>query len=539
MADDAITAFVVSLGLDPTDYNREMKKYRDDRKRLSEEDAKYNRQSNDGQKRQVEAMRSLRNETAGFLLTLAGASSVTTFFTDMVKGAAETGRLAQNLGIATERVGAWEAAIKRAGGTAESAQGALRLMSSLYQQNKLGVLDPGTQGDLMGLGVSQISQDPEENLFAISRAATRMDRQQFIARASRLGLDQGTINVLAEGPDKLRATLAEMEKLSAVTEEQAEEARQLEKAWLDLQDTLKMALRPAITEAVTELTAFTKGVLKFADALKGWEFRDPWEVLKEAFANSGFGGGDEKRKEGVVFTDRPKPWYERLWDTVTRKTGNGGAGNPSVPNAGSGAARGSRDGNPARNPRGTRAVALDGNNPGGLNDGDFARRQPGYVGNNGRYAAFRTMADGIAAQRALLASYVQRGYNTPLKIARRWAPVGDGNNSDRYARQIAAQMGIGVNDRIGAAQLNAFQHAQAVAENGRYVRAAGGKGFAGASRAASSTSSQTTQSSTQTTNVGTIVINTEGKNADQIARDMRVALAKRGLTTQANTGLQP
>lgn len=129
---------------------------------------------------------------------------------------------------------------------------------------------------------------------------------------------------------------------------------------------------------------------------------------------------------------------------------------------------------PGANPRGGgpasggggRAVALDGNNPGGINDGEFARSQPGYAGANGRYAAFDTIENGFAAQKALLGSYVQRGFDTPAKIAARWAPAGDGaNDPNAYARFVAGKMGIGVNDRISPAQIDRFAMAAAEQEN--------------------------------------------------------------------------
>lgn len=114
------------------------------------------------------------------------------------------------------------------------------------------------------------------------------------------------------------------------------------------------------------------------------------------------------------------------------------------------------------------AVALDGNNPGGINDGSFAKSQPGYKGANGRFASFDTLQNGINAQSALLKSYVSRGYDTPSKIAQRWAPAKDGNDPTAYAANIAKAMGIGPNDKITAANLGAFQHAQAMQENSMY-----------------------------------------------------------------------
>lgn len=128
-------------------------------------------------------------------------------------------------------------------------------------------------------------------------------------------------------------------------------------------------------------------------------------------------------------------------------------------------------GTPADSPAQSRgrAVALEGNNPGGLNDGEFARRQPGYTGANGRYASFRTMEDGLNAQRSLLRSYVSRGINTPMQIAARWAPQGDGANDPvAYANNIARAMGIGPNDTISTAQIEAFVQSQAHQENSNF-----------------------------------------------------------------------
>lgn len=532
---DLTSAFVVSLGLDPSNYNREIKKYRDDRKRLAEEEQKYNRQGQDGQKRQVEGMRNLRNEAAGFLLTLAGASSVTGFFKQMVTGAADTGRLAENLGIATERVSVWEAAIKRAGGSAEGAQNALRLMGSLYQQNQLGILDPGTQADLAGLGVRRLSSNPEDNLMAISQASTRMDRQQFIARASRLGLDQGTINVLAEGPEQLRATLVEMEKLYVVTKEQADQSRELEVQLQNVTDTLKKNLTPALIEAVTDLNNFTGSVLKFADALKGWEFRDPWEVIKEAFANSGFGSNAPKEadREGVVFTERPLPWYQRLWNAVTRKTGsaaNGGAP-AEAPAQGRGAA-GNRTASTVENyfkAKGYTSAQAKGIAAAVVAEGGLGRRTGG--GYQGRALGIGQL---LGSRRAAFLKKYGNNFTLQNELDfMHWELQGGDKGGAAVLRQRTEQ---GV---LNSMVRDFYRPAEGRETHGDLQRGAAhlGRGTMAVARAGGST--QSTSSNSQTTNVGTIVINTAGKDADAIARDMRGALAKRGLTTQANTGLQP
>lgn len=572
---DVVDAFVVTLGLDPRNYQREIKAYRDDRKRLSEEDAKYNRQSEDAQKRMTQGIRTLRNETAGFLFMLAGANGIKDFASNILTADAATGRLARNLGLSTEQVSAWEGAIKRVGGTAADIDNSLRSMSSAFQSLQL----TGTTGhdaDFQGLGVNAKDlQNPEQALLKIAEASQRMNRPEFNARLTRIGFDQNTINLLAKGRGEVTRMLEEQRKLGVATDASAEAAQKFQEKIAILQTALANKLRPTLDHIVTAVTdwldkgdnlntviSITGGLvvaIGVAAAAAYWPFtvlagaialvatnldtlKSAWDKFEQWHKGLGestdgffdpirkfFGlkTGAEARRDGTDIMGNPNGG----WGGGAPAAGGGGRPASPPPAAGGGRA-GPRDGNPARVPKGQRAVALDGNNPGGLNDGAFARSQPGYVGNNGRYAAFATMADGVAAQRALLASYVRRGYNTPAKIANRWAPVGDGNNSAAYAANIARQMGIGVNDQIGAAQLNAFQHAQAMTENHRYGGARPGM----TARASSSVSSS---SSTQTTSVGQIIVYTAATDADGIAHDMRGALAKRGLVVQANTGLQP
>jgi hypothetical protein len=138
---------------------------------------------------------------------------------------------------------------------------------------------------------------------------------------------------------------------------------------------------------------------------------------------------------------------------------------------------------PVRVPKGQPAVALAGNNPGGINDGGFAAKQPGYVGNNGRYAAFDTPANGARAQATLLKSYVARGFDTPNKIAARWAPVKDGNDPVAYAARMAKNLGIGPDDKITPDMLSRAQLAQAKVENSKSVPVVGQKDVAGISTA--------------------------------------------------------
>jgi len=87
-------------------------------------------------------------------------------------------------------------------------------------------------------------------------------------------------------------------------------------------------------------------------------------------------------------------------------------------------------------------------NPGNIQDGPFARSQPGYVGSDGRFAQFDTMDHGIDAQSSLLQGYGNKGLNTLNAIINRWAPSSDGNNTNAYASFVGKKIGVDPNQPL-------------------------------------------------------------------------------------------
>lgn len=87
-------------------------------------------------------------------------------------------------------------------------------------------------------------------------------------------------------------------------------------------------------------------------------------------------------------------------------------------------------------------------NPGNIENGSFARSQPGYVGSDGRFAQFDTMDHGIDAQSALLHSYGNKGLNTLNAIINRYAPSSDNNNTNAYASFVSKKMGVDPNQPL-------------------------------------------------------------------------------------------
>lgn len=108
------------------------------------------------------------------------------------------------------------------------------------------------------------------------------------------------------------------------------------------------------------------------------------------------------------------------------------------------------NGGTGEQPGGSRAQRN--NNPGNIEDGEFARGLPGYKGSDGRFAVFETPEAGAAAQTKLLQSYGNRGYNTVEKIVGRWSPQSDPTNQQgstgNYIRYVAQKLGVQPGDQL-------------------------------------------------------------------------------------------
>lgn len=568
---DVIDAFVVTLGLDPSQYNREIKNFRDDQKRLREEQARGNRDQEDAQKRLTAGMRTMRNEVAGFLFMLAGANSVKDFAANILAGDAATGRLARNLGMATEQVSAWEGAIKRVGGSAADIGNSLRAMSTAFQNLQL-TGSTGHDADFQGLGVTAKDlQNPQDALLKISEASQRMGRPEFNARLSRIGFDQNTINLLAKGRTEVTALLEEQRKLGVVTDKDAEAAQRFQERLAVIETTIKGKVRPALEQLVgvvgdwlmkgdnlNTVLAITGGLMAAIgvaalaaywpiavlagaialvatnlDTLKGaWDRFEAWhrglgestdsffDPIRQAF---GLKTGAQAREDGTDVLGNP----------------TGGGGRPAAAPSGSG-------GRPAAAPSS------------GVGDRSAASverffRSKGYTAAQARGITAAVVAEGGLNNRTG-GGYKGRAVGIGQLLGPRRAEFlrRYGNNFTFQQELEFMAEELGGNAQGGASVRRAGSASETLrAMITQFYRPAKGaetigdmnRGNAwlgirpGVTTARGGGGGPST--STQTTSVGQIIVYTAATDAEGIAHDMRGALAKRGLVVQANTGLQP
>jgi hypothetical protein len=89
-----------------------------------------------------------------------------------------------------------------------------------------------------------------------------------------------------------------------------------------------------------------------------------------------------------------------------------------------------------------------------------------------RFARFDTAASGIRAIGKILRAYIERDKCVCiLAIARRWAPVEDGNDTDAYSAALAAETGLGARQVLDPDNGTLAELTRAIIhhENGRVI----------------------------------------------------------------------
>lgn len=278
MAVNVIDAFIVTFGLDARQYKSGEREVRDSLKNTRESAKKtFDEVEDRGEKASV-SFRRVRNEVVGLVLAFAGAKSATEFSKNLLGGVSSASRLGETIGLSTQRLIAWQEAVRQVGGQEGEATAALQGIASAIQSYKL-TGTTGADADFRGLGITNsdlLTKDPSEILLKIAEAGERLGKPEFAARLQRIGIPQSTIYLLEQGRQKLEAQLKEAEKNLAITQKNEEAAKRFDEALAKLETTIKGKALPYVTAFVEGLTDLfnsvqqnTDGLPSFSDALVG------------------------------------------------------------------------------------------------------------------------------------------------------------------------------------------------------------------------------------------------------------------------------
>lgn len=555
-----IDELIVTLGLDPSAYKKGSRETDDSLKKTREASRTTTRDMESQNKRASESFSKLKNEAVGLFLTFAGASSIASFVTNIVSGDAATGRLAKNLGIATNELSAWELAVKTVGGSTADADGALNKLSKLYYDFRTGQLD-GTSGQLLAsLGVFNPEDlaKPTEGLLKLSEAADKFAAEgklpEFRQRLLQLGIPEATINLLQMGRRRLGELLDEKKRDAAASQQNADESAKLEKALADLEARITSKARPAIYAMVEGLLQLDAkfGLVNIAAPIAVAVVVAVGVAAAGAIGPIGlFAAGVAAIVTAMDSLVRSNPEFQKTLDSweaplknllpkswqwiFDRNLGSGGGG--SAPAGGGGPA------------------ASSGNSGGGGSNADFFRAN-GFTDAQARGIAAGIHAEGgddpnarnkssgamgigqwLGPRKArLIAKY---GPNPTLAEQRQFLldELRGGDAGGAFVR--GASTDVGTLDAYIGKFMRPAAGAETIGDERRGRAFLGYRGAATPSpRGGAPSPAGGGSGGDSHTTIGTIVVNTASTDANGIARDLRGAIARRTVTAGANQGLE-
>jgi hypothetical protein len=573
-----IDSLIVALTLDPAGFNKGRKETGDGFKKTRDEAASTGKELEIYGKRASTFFSSLRNEAVGLFLAFQGASSVTDFIKNMLVGDAATGRLAHNIGMATSELSAWQLAVKATGGTVEDANGALEAMANAYQSYQL-TGTTGMDADLRGLGVSlaDLKNGPAQALLKMAEAGEKMDKTEFFARLKRVGIPDSVINTLEKGRAATEKLVAEKRRDGAATDADAEAAQKFQERLAELEAKITGMVRPSLYRLVTVLLDFLDGVEKGTvelpslntallvvagtAALLGSPFIaagaaivlliSHLDDLKKAyahvvFATHGWIGGRDLYQSMVNAGVKNNDDIDRIIDGEHAAAGGGGGYSDSFKRS---------MGAPSQ-------AALDRIAPGRGGGGS------GYAAGNAGSIQAALMRAGFSAEQArgIWAGMTAEGGSLGMaengafgigqwRGGRQKALFGKYGRNPSADQQLAFLISeLKGGDPGGRGVMNSSSAEDALSnyiggDNWGFMRPGAGRGGdmrrgmaalggGGLSRPRAPVAGGGSRTTTTTATVGTIIINTKATDADGIARELPGAIQRRGLTTQANRGLE-
>lgn len=223
-----IDSFLVELGLDPSKYREGQREAREEQRRTKEEAVSGGKEIEERGRKTAEVMNKVRHEVLGLFAAFTAGAGIREFIQNTITGDAATGRLAKQIGVATDELSAWQGVARRTGGTNEDATNSLQALAGAFQDIQLtgqSPLIPYLQ--TLRISLKDLS-DPTETLLKMADAFGKMDPRRAAALGRGMGLSPTMITVLSKGREEVSRLLAEQRKLGVTTEADAKSAQMLQ-----------------------------------------------------------------------------------------------------------------------------------------------------------------------------------------------------------------------------------------------------------------------------------------------------------------------
>lgn len=298
-----IDSLVVTLGLDPSGYEKNRKQVNDDTKKLKEKFTELGKTSEQSTKKMDEGFQMVKSTVIGFLAILGAGIGLKEFLVGTMNSQAALGRMSQNLNTSAKDLRAWGLVATEMGDDSTASLGALQGVAGGLAEASIKGFSAFTQAARAnGVVITEQmikSQDYQAVLLAISKRMQELPagpghNQQALWLAGQLGV--GSMgNELLLGPAELAKRLAEARSLAkGSSQEDVARAEVLQRAiaklqfrfesirnevWDKLEPVLlRLGIRLATwldkvdwTRVINQVEQFAKSVDKVVQKIGGWK----------------------------------------------------------------------------------------------------------------------------------------------------------------------------------------------------------------------------------------------------------------------------
>jgi hypothetical protein len=231
----------------------------------------------------------MAKNAAGALAGVLALGAIKALVNDTAAHTAAVALQARAMGVSIETMSAYQAAVVSMGGTSDGARESLaKLRDGFVEMSRFGVMatNPLTMAFIrLGASAQQLHasiKDPTIALSAIADQFARLDKTQQLYLGQKLGLDQGTIQLLSQGRTKFDEIIAKERELHAITQEQADASIKYSIA----QKELGMSFEAVKREIAGELLPAFTWVVQHLDQMITW-LREHKAVAIATFAAIG------------------------------------------------------------------------------------------------------------------------------------------------------------------------------------------------------------------------------------------------------------
>ncbi|MBZ9683204.1 phage tail-type lysozyme domain-containing protein [Mesorhizobium sp. CO1-1-2] len=264
-----IDSLIVTLGLDPKNFNDQQKKTSETWLKTVAGFQKGGKQVEESSKKAAETVNLITRRVLELFAVVTGSQALSEFVRKITNADASLGRFASSLGESPQRLAAWENAADRFGGAADQTASTLeRVNKQLYNLNKNGEALPREFSQLQAWTGMRIDPNHGLDRYLSDVTAALQRLHQIDAGAAHnvaqaLGIDPATEQLMYKMGAGIDAYLDKLQKSLSPSNAAVESAQKLQASWQELlQNIIALAnaiydrLGPVLVDAANKMTAW-------------------------------------------------------------------------------------------------------------------------------------------------------------------------------------------------------------------------------------------------------------------------------------------